>query len=236
MSWVEKTLKDTFRQSLDGTRSNGPITDQDSQCPSSERVWDALNLVLGAAERRQIVDHTSRCASCAMVWQAALSVQREAQNADTPSVTPINQAPISWWQKLLRPAIAGPALAASAALAVALVWINQPSQLEPLASPEASGVLRGAGEVGPKLMDHGPLLTVGETLSWTLFDDAVGYELTLSNESGLVSSAIVASPPYALEDSILSPFSSGEELRWTVTTVGGAADGARSMTQRFILK
>ncbi|MFK7955981.1 MAG: hypothetical protein AB8B96_07780 [Lysobacterales bacterium] len=237
MSWVEQTLRDTFRQSLEASSGANTLgSQQKDECPSSERVWDAVSLILNADERRNIVDHTSRCANCAMVWQAALSVQREVQANESPSISTTAIAPTSWWQKLLKPAIAGPALAASAALAVALVWVNEPAELDPLAPPVASGVLRGASDAGPELIDHEDQLGAGDTLNWKPVNDAIGYEVVLTNGTGLTSKTVVESPPYTIDSAIISAFFSGDELGWTVTTVGGADDGNRSKIQRFILR
>jgi len=40
-------------------------------CPTPERIWDAVQLQLSIDERLEIIDHMSQCAACAEAWRLA---------------------------------------------------------------------------------------------------------------------------------------------------------------------
>jgi hypothetical protein len=57
-------------------------------CPTAERIWGAVQLELGLAERLEIIDHTTECLACAEAWRIAMTlVDRSAsahQHAERP--------------------------------------------------------------------------------------------------------------------------------------------------------
>ncbi|MEM6938303.1 MAG: hypothetical protein AAF552_17735, partial [Pseudomonadota bacterium] len=124
MSWGEQELREAFLSSLTAANSS----DAEVACPSPEEIWDAVNMKLPAARRREIISLTASCPECALAWQAAISVQQEAAAIEPAAVTnPPKPDRPSFWQQLLRPAVFGPAMAGAAALLVAVVWLDSPA-------------------------------------------------------------------------------------------------------------
>ncbi len=230
MSWGEQELRDAFLSSL--TAADG--SDAEVECPSPEEIWDAVNMKLPAARRREIISLTTSCAECALAWQAAISLQQEAAAVEPAAVAkPPQPDRPSFWQQLLRPAVFGPAMAGAAALLVAVVWLDGPAPLDPLTAPAPSGVLRGAGEASIELHDHAAELTVGDTLSWSPVDNAQGYEITFMDASGNVLTQIVTVPSYRIGTELAERFASGDTLSWSVSAVGSSAGGERSAPSNF---
>ncbi|MEM1092495.1 MAG: hypothetical protein AAGI67_19055 [Pseudomonadota bacterium] len=230
MSWGEQELREAFLSSLTAANSS----DAEVECPSAEEIWDAVNMQLPAARRREIISLTASCPECALAWQAAISVQQEAAAIEPAAVTnPPQPDRPSFWQQLLRPAVFGPAMAGAAALLVAVVWLDGPAPLDPLAAPAPSGVLRGAGEANVVLQKHATELTIGDTLSWSPVADAQGYEITFMDTGGNALTQVVATPSYRLGTEVAERFAGGETLTWSVSAVGSSAGGERSAPSTF---
>ncbi len=240
MSWAERELKETFRQSLDapGIRlaqsysQPNPGTD----CPAPEQVWDAVNLKLAPARRLQIVDHTSLCADCAMVWQAALSMTRASELETQSSIAAPQPRPAGWWQNLLRPRYLGPILGGAAALLMVVVLNPPTTSLETLPQPQPSGVLRGAGDPGPTLLANAGPLSPGDTLNWSPVAEADGYLVTITDSQGNGVQQVVAEAKLTLDSILVEPLHGTGVLTWSVEVVGGSASGARSLQQSFTFR
>ena len=55
--------------------SGGDPVEPRSDCPATERMWDAVAGQLSTTERLAILDHTMECAACAEAWRLAIEFQ-----------------------------------------------------------------------------------------------------------------------------------------------------------------
>lgn len=98
-----------------------------ADCPSPDRIWEAMGGDLDPADVAIVVDHVSSCGACAEAWRLA----RELKAIETtPAVIPFaprRRAPIAW--RLL-------AVAATIVLAVA-AWqlLRQPAPPQTVSTP-----------------------------------------------------------------------------------------------------
>ena len=58
--------------------SSGDLVEPRSDCPLTERIWDAVAGQLPTTERLAIVDHTIECAACAEAWRLAIELSGES--------------------------------------------------------------------------------------------------------------------------------------------------------------
>ena len=58
--------------------SSGDLVEPRSDCPLTERIWDAVAVQLPTTERLAIVDHTIECAACAEAWRLAIELSGES--------------------------------------------------------------------------------------------------------------------------------------------------------------
>ncbi len=221
MSWYEQELKAAFAAGLEGPP--GP------DCPAPEVIWDALNLALPPRQRYRVILHTAACPHCAQAWQAAKMIADEA-GLRPPAPDPA--AP--WWQRWLRAPVLVPALAGSAALLVALVWLG-PREPGPLAPPVDSGVMRGHGDAPQLLTADGAVLAPGATLSWRDPTGASHHKIVLYSPDGERRLELPVSEPMVLDAEVVETFGPGATVLWYVVAIDGPNPGAESEVRTITL-
>ncbi|MEM9533780.1 MAG: hypothetical protein AAGA23_22870 [Pseudomonadota bacterium] len=216
MPWSESDVQRVFKASL--------APGDEHECASASEIWDAVHLVLPPEERRRIIDQVSRCPACAFIWQAA----REMGEAPVDTSVPSSPPPESWWQKLLRPAMLGPALAGAAAVLVALVMLEPPATLDPLPPPSPSGVVRGEPQTNVGFTALPDTLQPGQLVAWSPVADAEGYRLTAVGADGVQWERVTLEPQWLTDESLSQVFEPDQQVILRVVVVGGDADGASS--------
>ena len=73
-------------------RSRSERAQPRSDCPSPERIWDAVRLLVPLDERVGVIDHLSECPACAEAWTLAGQL---AAAQDQTAHTEVNEAPLS---------------------------------------------------------------------------------------------------------------------------------------------
>jgi hypothetical protein len=67
-------------------RSRAEDSQLRNDCPSPERIWDAVRLQMRVDERLEVVDHISVCSTCAEAWSLAAEVERALDATEQPQV------------------------------------------------------------------------------------------------------------------------------------------------------
>jgi hypothetical protein len=68
-------------------RSRAEHSHPRSDCPSPERIWDAVRLQGPVEERLELIDHVSECPTCAEAWSLAAELEIAHEQLDQPNVT-----------------------------------------------------------------------------------------------------------------------------------------------------
>jgi hypothetical protein len=71
-------------------RSRAEHSDPRSDCPSADKIWDAVRLQVPVDERLQIIDHLAECATCAEAWSLAVEFERSHEARVQPQTNAFN--------------------------------------------------------------------------------------------------------------------------------------------------
>lgn len=182
-------------------------------CPEPERLWQAANGDLPAAEIQSLVDHTAGCASCAEDWRMAHELAPKAEPTVAAFPTKRPQPRPTWW------------LAAAAALLLALVSAPLWRASTPVDSPETVRTPGDSVAILSLIPDDGVLSRDDCVLRWSSGPaPVVAYKLLVSTESFevLTRQEGLEEPTYRVPSEVLRQVPAGGKILWQVEAVGPA--------------
>ncbi|GAB4183640.1 MAG: hypothetical protein Tsb002_05940 [Wenzhouxiangellaceae bacterium] len=159
------------------------VHDDGTHCPTDEMIYQAVSGELAPEQRGRIVSHTAQCGACALSWRVAAALTDAAAVTSVQPQQDDASSSLGRWLLGWLPPIPVWAPAAMAALVLglgALWWVED----DGLAPPDASGVMRGAGQAQPQIvLPPDTIVSIrSPEVSWQSQADATVYSLRVFNK------------------------------------------------------